>query len=79
MNIIIQRVTEKSPQLAQFQTEQFAIADKEHWGNEIPDVTKYYSTFVVYDECGNIIGDAECIQDSGCFCIDSIQVSHDHQ
>ncbi len=79
MNIKIQRISEKTPQLSQFQAEQFAIADKEHWGDLIPDFTKYYDTFVVYDESNNIIGDAECIRDGGCLCIDSIQVDSDHQ
>ena len=79
MNIKIQRISEKTPQLSQFQAEQFAIADKEHWGDLIPDFTQYYDTFVVYDESDNIIGDTECIRDGGYLCINSIQVDSDHQ
>lgn len=61
-----------------FKKKEWAYADKEHYGDTPPDLTKYEYTYVVKEQ-GKIVGAIDILVDTGVLSIESLLVAKDAQ
>jgi len=61
-----------------FKKREWVYADKEHYGDTLPDLTKYEYTYIA-KEGGKIVGAIDILIDTGVLSIESLLVAQDVQ
>jgi ribosomal protein S18 acetylase RimI-like enzyme len=68
----------KNEEFVAFKKKEWVHADKEHYGNTPPDLTKYEYTYIVRED-GKIVGAIDVLIDTGVLSIESLLVAQDVQ